>query len=235
MKPNRNKTQFTLSFTFLLIVLLALSTLAAQQPQQGVTVQMAPTTNAQPQPAADDQNAWVIAITQNGNLFFGSKPVTRDGLLNEMTSTPRHRDQKLYIKADARAPYSEVQYVLKAAHTVEFEAPILLTQQKEPAQTGTIVAPKGLEVWVPTGAPTGPQPANLEVSATSDSAAGLTLNNHAVKWTALKNNLNQYFRGKSEKVVQLNGASDAPFAQIARAVDECHAIGAKVVLVTPEI
>ncbi|MGH9496564.1 MAG: ExbD/TolR family protein [Candidatus Sulfotelmatobacter sp.] len=233
--PNKISTQLTLNFAFLLIVLLAVSTIAAQQLQQGVTVQMAPTTNAQPQPAADDQNAWVIAVTQDGHLFFGAKPVTRDGLLNEMISTPRHRDQKLYIKADARAPYSEVQYVLKAAHTVEFDAPVLLTAQKESAQPGTIVPPKGLEVWIPTGAPTGPEPANLEVSATSDPSAGLTLNSHEVQWTALKGNLNQFFRGKSEKVVQLRGAGDAPFAQIARAVDECRAIGAKVVLATPEI
>jgi biopolymer transport protein ExbD len=231
---NRAKTQFTLTFAFLLIVLLAVSTIAAQQLQQGVTVQMAPTTSAQPQPAADDQSAWVIAVTQNGHLFFGAKPVTRDGLMNEMISTPRHREQKLYIKADARAPYSNVESVLKVAHTAEFEAPVLLTAQKESAQPGTIVPPKGLEVWMPTGTPTGPEPANLEV-ATVNKAAALTLNNHEVGWTNLRSNLNQFFRGKSEKVVRLRGASEVPFAQIARAVDECRAIGAKVVLITPEI
>ncbi len=236
MKPNVSITRnSTLSLTLVLIVLLALSTIAAQQLQQGVSVQMAPSTNAQPQPSADNQDAWVIAITQDGHLFFGAKPVTREGLLNEMITTPRQREQKLYIKADARAPYSQVQYVLKAAHTAEFQAPILLTAQKESAQPGKIVAPKGLEVWIPTGAPTGPEPANLEVSATSDPTAGLTLNNHEVKWAALRPSLDQYFRGRSEKVVQLRGASDAPFAQIARAVDECRAFGAKVVLVTPEI
>jgi biopolymer transport protein ExbD len=232
---NRTETQFTLSFAFLLIVLLAVSTIAAQELQQGVSVQMAPTMNAQPQPAADNLNAWVIAITQDGHIFFGAKPVTRDGLLNEMISTPRQRDQNLYIKADARAPYSQVEYVLKAAHTVEFEAPVLLTAQGESTKPGMMVQPKGLEVWVPTGAPTGPEPANLEVSVSSDPSAGLTLNNHEVPWTALKGSLNQFFRGKSEKVVQLRGSSEVSFAQIARAVDECRAIGAKVVLITPEI
>jgi biopolymer transport protein ExbD len=237
MKPNSNSTrnQFTLAVTLLSIILLAISPIAAQQLQQGVHVQMAPTTNAQPQPAADEQNAWVIAVTQDGHLFFGAKPVTRDELINAMINTPRHRDQKLYIKADARAPYSQVQYVLKAAHTTEFEAPILLTAQKESAQPGTMVAPKGLEVWIPSGAATGPEPAKLEVSASGDPSAGLTLNSHEVQWTALKGNLNQFFRGKSEKVVQLRAASDTPFAEIARAVDECRAIGAKVVLVTPAI
>jgi biopolymer transport protein ExbD len=125
--------------------------------------------------------------------------------------------------------------VLKAAHSAEFDAPVLLTAQKESAQTGMIVQPKGLEVWVPAGAPTGPEPADLKVSATNDPSTGLTLNNHEVKWTALKYNLNQFFQGKSEKVVQLRGGNEVPFAQIARAVDECRAIGAKVVLITPEI
>lgn len=236
MKTNSSITRnSTLSLTLVLIVLLAVTTISAQQLQQGVSVQMAPTTNAQPQPAADNQNAWVIAVTQDGHIFFGAKPVTREGLLNEMISTPRQRNQKLYIKADARAPYSQVQYVLKAAHTVEFDAPVLLTAQKESPQPGAIMQPKGLEVWVPTGAPTGPEPANLEVSASSDPAAGLTLNSHEVEWTSLKGSLSQFFRGKSEKVVQLKGGSEVPFAQIARAVDECRAIGAKVVLITPEI
>jgi biopolymer transport protein ExbD len=232
---NKISTQFTLSFAFLLIVLLAVSTITAQQLQQGVSVQMASTMNAQPQPAADDQNGWVIAVTQNGHLFFGAKPVTRDGLMNEMISTPRHREQKLYIKADARVPYSNVESVLKAAYTVEFEAPVLLTAQKESAQPGTIVPPKGLEVWMPTGAPTGPEPAHLEISGAGNAESALTLNNHKVGWIALKSNLNQFFLGKSEKVVQLRGSSEVPFAQIAHAVDECRAIGAKVVLITPEI
>lgn len=236
MNPNSarsGKIQFTLSFTLLLIVVIAVSTLAAQQLTRGVHVQMATSINAQPQPAADDQNAWVIAVTHDGNLFFGAKPVTRDGLLNEMVSTPRHRDQRLYIKADARAPYSQVEYVLKAAHTVEFDDPILLTEQKESAQPGTIVPPKGLEVS--TGEPSGSVSADLEVSAKTDPSFGLTLNHHPIRWTALQDSLNQVFDGKSEKVVDLRGASDAPFAQIARAVDACRAVGARVILVTPEI
>ncbi|HEY1676691.1 MAG TPA: biopolymer transporter ExbD [Candidatus Sulfotelmatobacter sp.] len=234
-KSNGTRNQFTLNFAFLLIVLLAISTIAAQQLQKGVHVQMAPTTNAQPQPAADNQNAWVIAITRDGHLFFGPKPVTRDGLLNEMISTPRHREQKLYIKADARAPYSQVEYVLKAAGTAEFDAPILLTAQEASAQPGKILSPKGLEVWVPDSAPYGPEPANLEVSASSDPSAGLRLNHRPVRWTALKSDLDRFFQGRPEKVVELKGGNEVPFAQIARAVDECRATGAKVVLVTPEI
>ncbi len=62
----------------------------AQTPalQQGVSVQMAMTNHAQPVPAADDQDAWVIAVTADGKLYFGAHPETSEGLLEKMKSTP---------------------------------------------------------------------------------------------------------------------------------------------------
>src|SRR5579863_974443 len=113
----------------------------AQTPalQQGVSVQMAMTNNAQPVPAADDQDAWVIAVTADGKLFFGVHPETSEGLLEQMKINPRRRDQNVYIKADARAPFGEVKEALQAARLGGFNSPVLLTVQRDAVQPGVLV------------------------------------------------------------------------------------------------
>ena len=153
-------------------------------------------------PAADDQNAWVVSISADGRLWFGADLVTRDGLVNKMISTPRNRNQNLYIKADARASYSDVEFVLKASHTVEFDAPILLTAQKESPQPGAIIPPKGLDVSLESGATVGPKPAEIDVVSTQNTTV-VKVNNQQVPWESLQPTLEQLFGNRTENVVRL--------------------------------
>ena len=60
--------------------------------QKGVSVQMAVTNNASPMPEADKQDAWVIAVTATGELYFGTQPVTAGQLVEEMKMHPRNRN-----------------------------------------------------------------------------------------------------------------------------------------------
>src|SRR5271157_5364090 len=99
---------------------------AAQTLRKGISVEMARTTNAAPMPEADDANAWIVTVRRDGAVYFGTDAVTPEGLLDRMTRTPRNRAQKLFIKADARAPFAGVQRVLQAGRTVGFDAPVLL-------------------------------------------------------------------------------------------------------------
>jgi biopolymer transport protein ExbD len=88
----------------------------AQSPalRRGISVQLAVTNNAAPMPDADDEDAWIVTVAADGSLYFGTDPVTRAGLMDVMVRTPRNREQKLYIKADDRAPYADVEYVFKS-------------------------------------------------------------------------------------------------------------------------
>jgi biopolymer transport protein ExbD len=214
------------------LVLVAVLGLSSQQLQKGVSVQLAPTNNAKPMPAADDQNAWVVSISSDGRLWFGADLVTRDGLVNKMISTPRNRNQNLYIKADARAAYSDVEFVLKASHTAEFDAPVLLTAQKESPQPGSVVSPKGLDVSLESGATLGPKPAEIDVVATQD-ATIVKVNSQQVSWENLQPTLEQLFGNRTENVVRLKADDGLPFAQIVRAIDACRSRSSKVILVTP--
>ena len=63
----------------------------------GVSVKMAETTSAVPYPDADAPVSWVVTITADGHLFFGSNPVSADSLVQQMQATPRSRTGKLYV------------------------------------------------------------------------------------------------------------------------------------------
>ena len=83
-------------------------------------MQMATTSNATPMPEADNKGAWIVAVSGSGQLYFGTQAVTPEALFEEMKSHPRNREQKLYIKADARAPFAKV----KPSATMMNEPPV---------------------------------------------------------------------------------------------------------------
>src|SRR5947209_4309903 len=89
----------------------------AQSPalRKGVNVQMAVTRNASPMPEADNQDAWIVTVTADSALYFAADPMTLDQLAEWMKSHPRNRDARLYIKADARAPFATIKKVLELA------------------------------------------------------------------------------------------------------------------------
>ena len=216
------------------LVLLATLELDSQQLQKGVSVELAPTTSAKPIPDADQPNAWIVAVSAEGRLWFGADAVTRDSLADRMTSTPRNREQTLYIKADARAPYAAVLQVLKAAQAVELESLILLTGQRADAQPNGLTPPMGLQVWIESGALAGPKPVEVDITSKERSPM-VNVNNREVPSADLPSTLKQLSRGQMESVVRLNADSDVPFGQIARAVDAARAAGAKVVLAIPTV
>jgi len=230
------KSKHLISILALLFAVLgfALATGQAQQLQKGVSVQMAATRSAAPMLAADNPDAWVVTIIADGNLYFGADPVTADELTDWMKSHPRNREAKLYIKADARAPFAGVEKVLEIGRTMGFETPVLLTSQAEPTQPGTMVPPKGLEVLV------GPIPGGTVATVVQIVSSGQTLpvlriNGDEVSWSALESTLRQHFQKGDEQVVLLKADEQLPFGRVVQVIDTCRATGAKVILGTPEL
>ncbi len=236
MNFHRTPKQFALSVASVLaITLFAAIAALAQQLQKGISVEMAPSHNAQPMPAADNLNAWIVTVTADGQLWFGTNSVSREGLVAEMIRTPRKRDQNLYIKADARAPYAGVASVVKAAQTAKFDAPVLLTAQPESREPGTMVPPQGLEVWIGSGAASGRKPVLVEVLSAKPDSPVLKVNGQAISSDSLQATVEQLFQGRAEKTVLLRADGAVSFAQVAHAIDACRSTGAKVVLPAPEI
>jgi len=136
---------FVVVLTYALAIALFAAPGIAQQLHEGVSVQMATTTSAKPMSAADDEDARIVAVTADARFYFGTSQFTAEGLSGQMKTTPRRRDQNLYIKADAHAAFASVEKVLNAARA-GFNTAVLLTSQPEPVAPGKIVPPKGLKV-----------------------------------------------------------------------------------------
>jgi len=224
------KTKLFVCLAASLVVLLYS---AAQNPplQRGISVQLAPATNAEAMPEADDPNAWIVTVTADSVLYFGTTPVTSEGLYYKMKARSHKLPKKLYVKADARAPYSSVERALAGAHAF-FESVVLLTAHPELAKPGSIVAPQGLEVLI-TAPAAGLKP-SVELQAAAPGNATLTVNHEPVAWDVLPRTLDSLLQDR-EKVVPLEVTGTVPFAQVVHVADVCRSAGVRVVLPVPTL
>ncbi len=233
INTRRKSSAFVSSLALLFIlVLFPQRPSHAQDLQKGVSVQMAVTSTAAAMPEADKLDAWIVAVTADGNVYFGVDPVTPSDLADKMKSIPRRRDQSLYIKADARAPFAAIRKVLAAAHEVSFNAVVFLTSQADSPAPGVMVPPKGLEVQV--GPHSNAATIVVQVNAGQPSPT-FQVNDQEIPAAALQDTLKRLLQGRSDTPVLVKSRGPVAFAPIIYAIDACHALGAKVMLSTPEL
>ena len=223
------KYSLSLCLSALAFATIVFSRASAQSPalQNGVSVQMAATTNAVAFPQADDQDAWVVAVTADGSLYFGVKPVTVESLTEEMKSTPHRRAARLYVKADARAPFAAVKQALHAAQKDLFETAVLLTEQQQHASDGTIVPPQGLEVSLALPSTTATV---VQLHNSGRPTPALKVNDQELSWSQLEAALLQASQGGRVKQVVLEADDSLPFDEIVKVIDVSRSLTAKVAL-----
>jgi biopolymer transport protein ExbD len=215
---------------------MRLSLAQARAMQKGISVEMAMASNAQTWPRADDNDAWVVTVDNTGQLYFEIDPMTPEELKQWMIQHPRRRDQKLYIKADARAPFASVEKALRAASDAEFAEPVLLVNQRDAsARPGTVVPPKGLEVEVGSKSPSGAVATVAELLLSGQQQPLVKINDDEISLSALGETLRQHFQKSDNKVVLLKATGRLPFAEVVYAIDNCRAAGATVYLAEPEL
>ena len=200
--------------------------------QRGVSVQLAVTNNASPMPEADDENAWIVTVTADGAIYFGTDPVAPASLVDEMKRRSRDRAQKLYVKADARAPFANVERVLEAGREVWFEAAVLLTAQPGTPESGTVVPPNGLEVLIGPRLPTAAVATVVQLLNAEHQGPLLRVNGDEISWPALEGTLRQHFQKGDAKLILLKADAQLRFGRVVQAIDTCRVTGAKVVLPT---
>ena len=159
-------------------------------------------------PDADNQDAWIVAVTANGNLYFGIDPVTPAQLADKMKSRPRRRTQNLYIKADALASFAVVRQVLTTAKEMYFDDAILLTSQSNSAAAGTVVSPQGLDVLL--SPPSDSATTVVQITKAAQQEPTLQVNRRQIPMSNLKNLLTQLLQTRSENVVLLK--TDGPLS-----------------------
>src|SRR5438270_8261683 len=135
----------TLRFT---VGALLATTIAAQTPvlRKGVSVQIPVTTNASAMPDADLADSLVVAVTFSGAIYLDVASVTPAELSGKLKAQfSGHPGKRVYIKGDARTPYSTVLDVVDVLRAAAIPTPILLTSQHDSANA-SYLPPMGLEV-----------------------------------------------------------------------------------------
>ncbi len=195
--------------------------------QKGVSVQLAETSNAVAFPEADEADAWIVTVTAHGQFYFGVKPVTPERLLEEMKMTPRRRDARLYIKADARAPFAALAQALHAAHEELFATAVLLAQEPQNQPPREFVPPYGLEVNLSLPSA---KPILVQLLDSGSATPKLKVNDQEIMWSELQHALAQSSRGQRSKLVVIEADKNLPTAPVIRVIDVSRSVGAATAL-----
>ena len=126
-----------------MLVLLIIFMVITPMLQKGVTVDLAKVSNPQQMPDADKEDALVVAIMRNGDIFFGNDRIAPDQLTNKIKDRIANKLNKVvYVRADARAKYKSVVEVVDNVRAAGVDDLGLLTDQKrQPNAPPSTLAP----------------------------------------------------------------------------------------------
>lgn len=115
-----------------MLVLLIIFMVITPMLQKDVSVDMVRTTNPREMPDADKEDAVVVAVTRDGNVFLGAEQLAVEelsGRVQELIAT--RVDKTVYIKSDARAKYERVVAVIDEVRSAGVDQLGLLTEEIE--------------------------------------------------------------------------------------------------------
>jgi biopolymer transport protein ExbD/biopolymer transport protein TolR len=121
-----------------MLVLLIIFMVITPMLQRGMSVELARTYNPEPMKDADREDAILVAITRDGNIFMqqptGATKIRADRLTPEVKHLVANRlDKTVYIKSDARAKYKDVVDVVDNVRAAGVDKLGLLTEKIEEA------------------------------------------------------------------------------------------------------
>ena len=204
----------------------------ARAMRKGISVELPVTSNAAPMPDADQEDALIVSVTEDGTVYFGVEQISPAGLAERVKGGLSNRtEKKLYIKVDARTPYASVVKALDAVRTAGVETPSLLTAQTDSSEPGAVAPPNGFEISLGRPIATSPEAVILQALKSGQQRPTLKINDEQVPWAALQSTLRQLFQNRSERVVLVKAEGTLPFADIMAVADMCRSTGAKIVLV----
>ena len=115
-----------------MLVLLIIFMVITPMLQKGVSVDLAKVNNPAQMPDADKEDALVVAIMRDGNIFFGNDRIQPDQLTSKVKDRLANRsDKRVFIRADARAKYGSVVEVVDNVRSAGVDQLGLLTDQRK--------------------------------------------------------------------------------------------------------
>jgi biopolymer transport protein ExbD len=116
----------------IMLVLLIIFMVVTPMLQKNMPVDMAKTDNAHEMQDADKDDAIVVAITRDGNIFLGHTQVNKDDITGQVKDRISNRlDKTVYVKSDARAKYGDVVAVVDEIRSAGVDQLGLLTEKNQ--------------------------------------------------------------------------------------------------------
>ena len=126
-----------------MLVLLIIFMVITPMLQKDVSVDLAQVNNPTQMKDADKEDALVVAVTRQGDVFFGRDLVKDTSqLTNRIKDRIANRaDKRVFLRADARARYKAVVDVVDNVRAAGVDDLGLITEQKKNHPPGTPGAP----------------------------------------------------------------------------------------------
>ena len=115
-----------------MLVLLIIFMVVTPMLQKGVSVDMAKVNNPEQMPDADKEDALLVSVTRDGQVYFGQDQISVDNLTNKVKDRLANRvDKRVYVKADMRARFGNVVQVVDGVRAAGVDDLGLLTDQRK--------------------------------------------------------------------------------------------------------
>ena len=114
----------------IMLVLLIIFMVVTPMLQKTTPVDLARTQNAHDMTDADKDDAIVVAVTRDGNIFLNNAQTRKEELSTAIKDRISNRlDKTVYVKSDARAKYGDVVAVVDEIRSAGVDQVGLLTEK----------------------------------------------------------------------------------------------------------
>jgi len=114
-----------------MLVLLIIFMVITPMLQKGASVDMAKVNNPTSMPDADKEDAVLVVVMRDGQIYFGTSRITLDQLTDKVKDRLADKpDKRIYIRADMRAKYGAVVDVVDNVRSAGVDDVGLLTEQR---------------------------------------------------------------------------------------------------------
>src|SRR5271154_1874201 len=118
----------------IMLVLLIIFMVVTPMLQKGKQVDLASVNNTHDMTNADKDDAIIVAITRNGDIFLGTIKTEKDDLTNQIKDRIANRlDKTVFVKSDARAKYGDVVAAVDEIRSAGVDQLGLLTERNHSA------------------------------------------------------------------------------------------------------
>lgn len=135
-RARRNATLFThieLSGLLAVCIVLLIVFMLSPGPHHSFSVDLAVASHAVPLPDARKEDAILVMIARDGRVYFRNYRTTLDDLPGAIEEAVRDgAERKVYLNADARARYSDVEAVIDAIRRAGLSNVVFLTRSPSP-------------------------------------------------------------------------------------------------------